>query len=204
MSTAPYTLKGEFIDREGGTAGSINPSILYSLRTAPLVRRLFPGKFKAYLRLGSTETEGYMKSYVERTLASGEEILAVGRFHWTYTLVSFLWLILLGWALIGIVVFAKRMVDEISTEIAVTNRRFVYKTGLLFRDTNEFTTTRIEGVNLAQSLLGRMLNYGKLRIRGSGIGEVDIPPIADPLTFRRALIDAHRADEYGFNLEYGR
>ncbi len=135
-----------------------------------------------------------MASYVERTLATDEEILAVGKFHWTYTLVSFMWLILLGWALIGIVVFFRRLIDKISTEIAVTNRRFVYKTGLFFRHTNEFTTTRIEGVNLAQSLMGRMLNYGRLRIRGSGIGEVDLPAIGNPLVFRRALIDAHRTD----------
>lgn len=131
-----------------------------------------------------------MATYVERTLAVDEEILATGRFHWTYTLISILWLILLGWIIIGIVVFAKRMIEELTTEIAVTNKRFVYKTGLVYIKTDEFTTTRIEGVNLHQTILGRIFGYGVLHIRGSGIGELNLPPIGKPLEFRRALIDA--------------
>lgn len=129
-------------------------------------------------------------SYVERTLASGEKILAVGKFHWTYMLVSLLWLLLAGWAIIGIVIFIKRWMYEVTTEVAVTNRRFVFKRGFISRHTDEFSTARIEGVNLTQGFWGRMLNFGHLHIRGSGIGEVDLPPIANPLEFRRAIIDA--------------
>lgn len=131
-----------------------------------------------------------MATYVERTLAADEEILATGRFHWTYTLISILWLVVLGWVIIGIVIFVRRMIEEITTEIAVTNKRFVYKTGLIYIKTDEFTTTRIEGVNLHQTILGRILGYGVLHIRGSGIGELNLPAIGKPLEFRRALIDA--------------
>ncbi len=131
-----------------------------------------------------------MASYVEKTLAHDEEIIAIGRFHWSYTLVSFLWLLVFGIVLVGIYVFIKRTIIEYTTEIAVTNMRFVYKTGLFFRKTNEFSTARIEGVNLEQGVLGRILNYGRLHIRGSGIGEVMLPTIADPLNFRRGLIEA--------------
>ena len=130
--------------------------------------------------------------YVERTLGTDEEILAVGRFHWTYTFGSFLWLILTGWLIIGIFIFAHRMMFLYSTEVSVTNRRFVFKRGFVRRQTDEFTTARIEGVNLRQSILGRMLGYGRLHIFGSDIGNADLPPIADPLEFRRALINAHR------------
>ena len=129
--------------------------------------------------------------YVERTLAKDEEVLAVGRLHWSYTMVSLMWLIFLGWLLIGIVIFFKRWVYEITTEVAVTNRRFVFKRGFISRQTDEFSTARIEGVNLTQTFLGRIFNYGQLHIRGSGIGEVDLPPIARPLEFRRAMVDAN-------------
>lgn len=129
--------------------------------------------------------------YVEKTLAADEEVLAVGRFSWTYGFVSLLWLVFLGWALIGIFVFFKRWIYEVTTEVAVTNRRFVFKRGLISRKTDEFSTQRIEGVNLSQSFLGRLLNYGQLHIRGSGIGEVDLPTIARPLEFRRAMVDAN-------------
>lgn len=130
-------------------------------------------------------------AYVQRTLARDEVVLAEGRLHWSYSLVSLLWLIFLGWLLIGIFVFFKRWVYEITTEVAVTNRRFVFKRGFISRQTDEFSTARIEGVNLSQSFLGRIFNYGQLHIRGSGIGEVDLPPIARPLEFRRAMVDAN-------------
>lgn len=131
--------------------------------------------------------------YVERTLAADEEILAVGHFHWTYMVVSLLWLIFLGWAIIGIVIFLRRWMYEVTTEVAVTNRRFVFKRGFISRQTDEFSTARIEGVNLTQGFWGRILNFGRLHIRGSGIGEVDLPTIARPLEFRRAMVNANSA-----------
>ena len=128
--------------------------------------------------------------YVERTLAADEEILAVGRLHWTYSFASILWLLFLGWALVGLYIFFKRWTYELTTEVAVTNRRFIYKRGFISRQTDEFSTARIEGVNLTQTFMGRIMNYGRLHIRGSGIGEVDLPPISHPLEFRRAMIDS--------------
>lgn len=126
--------------------------------------------------------------YVESTLAADEKILAVAKFHWTYMFVSLMWLIFLGWAIVGIVVFVRRFVYEMTTEVAVTNRRFVFKRGFITRHTDEFSTDRIEGVNLTQGFWGRILNFGRLHIRGSGIGEVDLPTIARPLEFRRAMV----------------
>ncbi|TNE56686.1 MAG: PH domain-containing protein [Alphaproteobacteria bacterium] len=132
--------------------------------------------------------------YVDRTLASDEEILAVGRFHWTYTLNSWLWLLLAGWALIGIIIFIDRSLTRYTTEIAITNHRFVYKRGFIRRQTDEFTTPRITAINLKQSLMGRLLGYGKLYIHASGIGDINLPAIASPLRFRRALIESSSWD----------
>lgn len=129
--------------------------------------------------------------YVESTLAADEKILAVAKFHWTYMVVSLMWLIFLGWAIIGIVIFLRRFVYEVTTEVAVTNRRFVFKRGFITRHTDEFSTQRIEGVNLTQGFWGRLLNFGRLHIRGSGIGEVDLPTISKPLDFRRAMVTAN-------------
>ncbi len=131
--------------------------------------------------------------YVERTLAADEEILAVAKFHWTYMVVSLMWLVFLGWAVIGIVMFIRRLAYEVTTEVAVTNRRFVFKRGFISRQTDEFSTQRIEGVNLTQGFWGRVLNFGRLHIRGSGIGEVDLPTIRNPLEFRRAMVSANTA-----------
>jgi hypothetical protein len=44
----------------------------------------------------------------------------------------------------------------------------------------------IEGVRVTQNLWGRMLDYGHLRIEGTGVDAVTIPDIADPVAFRAA------------------
>jgi uncharacterized membrane protein YdbT with pleckstrin-like domain len=133
--------------------------------------------------------------YVDKTLASDEEVLAVGKFHWTYTLGSYLWLILAGWAVIGIIMFVDRSLYKFTTEIAITNHRFVFKRGFISRRTDEFTSPRITAIKLKQSLAGRILGYGKLHIHGSGIGDLNLPAISHPLRFRRALIESSSWDD---------
>lgn len=128
--------------------------------------------------------------YTLSTLAPDEEILAIGRFHWTYTFVSFLWLILLGWALIGLYIFLRRTIKRNTTELAVTNHRFIYKRGLISRYTDELTTSRILHVTLVQGFWGRLLGYGQIIIHSADVGKFGLPTIAKPLVFRRALIES--------------
>lgn len=88
---------------------------------------------------------------------------------------------------LGLLRFTRMMVDKATTEIAITNKRLVYKRGLVARYVGEMNIDRIEGVNVLQGVLGRIFGYGSLMIRGMGIGEVILPPIADPIKFRRAI-----------------
>jgi hypothetical protein len=46
---------------------------------------------------------------------------------------------------------------------------------------------RIEGISIDQSLTGRIFNFGRVVIRGMGVGELYLPQIADPVKFRRAI-----------------
>lgn len=89
--------------------------------------------------------------------------------------------------ILGLMSFAQLMVIRATTEIAITNKRLVYKRGLIARQVGEISIDRIEGVNVLQTVLGRIFNYGRLAIRGMGVGEVVLPPIADPIAFRKAI-----------------
>ncbi len=129
-------------------------------------------------------------AYIDKTLAPGERILARGQFHWTYSFKSWLWLLVAGWALIGIYVFFSRQIHKWTTELVVTNKRFVFKRGVLAIKTDEFTANRIQAITLSQPWLGRLLGYGHLNIRGEEIGQFGLPVIADPLAFRKALISS--------------
>ena len=90
----------------------------------------------------------------------------------------------------GLVRFAQMMVVKATTEIAITNSRLVYKRGLVARHVGEISIDRIEGVNVLQPVLGRLLNYGRIMVRGMGVGEVLLPSIEDPIAFRRAIEEA--------------
>jgi uncharacterized membrane protein YdbT with pleckstrin-like domain len=87
----------------------------------------------------------------------------------------------------GLLRYAQMMIVKVTTEIAVTNKRLVYKRGLIARYVGEMSVDRIEGVNVLQGFWGRILNYGRIMVRGMGVGEIILPPIEDPLKFRRAI-----------------
>lgn len=87
----------------------------------------------------------------------------------------------------GLFRYAHMMIVKATTEIAVTNKRLVYKRGLVARYVGEINVDRVEGVNVLQGIFGRIFNFGRIMVRGMGIGEIVLPSIADPLKFRRAI-----------------
>ncbi len=89
--------------------------------------------------------------------------------------------------LMGLLSFAQRMIVKATTEIAITNSRLIYKRGLVARYVGEMSIDRIEGVNVLQSIFGRLFNYGRVMVRGMGVGEVILPPLENPVAFRKAI-----------------
>lgn len=126
-------------------------------------------------------------SYIEQSLGANERVVARARFHWIYKLQMWLALIVLGWVLIGIWIFAVMLIRMLTTEIAVTTYRFIEKTGWFTLKTNEIALPNIEGVRVTQTFFGRMFGYGHIRIEGTGVDAIEIPTIADPIGFRRAI-----------------
>ena len=126
-------------------------------------------------------------SYIEKSLGDGERIIARAHFHWWYSFKAWAALIVLGVLVIGIVIFFDMMVRKWTTEIGITTHRFIKKTGLFSLKTDEIALPNIEGVKVNQSLWGRLLGYGHLRIEGNGVDAVMVPDIADPVGFRRAI-----------------
>src|SRR5205814_9970729 len=66
----------------------------------------------------------------------------------------------------------------------VTDRRVIYKTGILQRHSMEMNRSKVETVGVNQSILGRVLGYGTVIVRGTGGSFESIPFIGDSLTFR--------------------
>lgn len=131
-------------------------------------------------------------SYVKETLGADESVVYTAEFHWLYTFGAILWMTVGLIIIIGPIIGIAMLIRKWTTEMAVTSRRFIYKRGWIARHTEEITLGKIEEINLNQSMLGRLFGYGQLRLSGTGVGEISLPAIDDPLGLRRA-IDAAKA-----------
>jgi hypothetical protein len=99
--------------------------------------------------------------------------------------------------LLGLGLFLKLVIVRATTEIGVTSHRFVEKRGLITLHTNEIALHNIEGVRVHQSVFGRILGYGTVRIEGTGVDAVTTPAIAGPVGFVKAIQTARELDAYG-------
>lgn len=102
--------------------------------------------------------------YVQDTIGNNEKIIYVVHYHWIYTLTAFFNLLFLGIFIIGIINFLKMMINKWTTERVLTHLRYIQKTRWIKRDTEEINISKIEEVDLKQSILGRILGYGSIEI----------------------------------------
>lgn len=76
------------------------------------------------------------------------------------------------------------MVRRNATEMAVTNRRVVIKTGLASRKTVEMLLNKVESIEVSETAFGRMLGYGTIVVIGTGGTPDPFHKVAHPLEFR--------------------
>ena len=121
--------------------------------------------------------------YIESTLTGEEKIDYKAQYHWLYKASA----LLLCIVVIGII----HVIRWLTTEIALTTRRFVIKTGWIARSTEEISHRRIETVGLDQSVLGRILGYGKVTVRGTGNAIIATHDyVRKPEELRKAILAA--------------
>lgn len=103
------------------------------------------------------------------------------------------WWFVGGGFVTGMLILLNHLIILWTTEIVVTTYRFVYKTGLISRNTQEVSLNKIEEITLRQSVWGRIFGYGSLVLRGTGVGVINLPNIDDPIDVRR-IIEKAKAD----------
>jgi len=84
----------------------------------------------------------------------------------------------------GVVTILMGMVRRNATEMAVTNRRVVIKTGLVSRKTIEMLLNKVESIEVSETAFGRMLGYGTIVVIGTGGTPEPFHKVAHPLVFR--------------------
>jgi uncharacterized membrane protein YdbT with pleckstrin-like domain len=146
-------------------------------------------------------------SYVTRVLQPGETVLYATKLHWWIYIPAAVWLALcvvvaIGSLFVGaevklammigvgillliaIPLWLRAFIARATTELAVTSRRVIHKTGLIRRNTFEMNVSQVESVGVDQSIIGRIFGFGELAIFGAGGHPQRIPTISNPLSFR--------------------
>jgi membrane protein YdbS with pleckstrin-like domain len=89
---------------------------------------------------------------------------------------------------IGVVIGALSLIGawwrRLTTEVAITEHRIVYKRGFVRRHTFEMNMSKVESVHVNQSMAGRIFDYGDIIIRGVGSSFEPLRTISRPLEFR--------------------
>ncbi|QEW05634.1 PH domain-containing protein [Nitrincola iocasae] len=130
-----------------------------------------------------------MAKYIESTLISDEKVIYEGRVSkW-----SLLPLILLGFITlflyIGPIFWVIAYLRYKTTELAFTNKRVIAKFGFISRRTVELSLPKVESMQVDQSIIGRIFDYGTLIISGAGNPQAPIPGISMPMVFRRSFME---------------
>ncbi len=152
-----------------------------------------------------------MGRYIDDILQPGERVLYSTNAHWMFYLpavgawiVAIVFLVLSRMVTADVLMLTCLALAAISglaalywsatawfhrwtTETDVTNMRIVHKTGFIKRRTFEMSLDKVESVDVNQSIIGRIMNYGDVTIMGVGEGKETISTIASPLAFRNAI-----------------
>jgi uncharacterized membrane protein YdbT with pleckstrin-like domain len=146
-------------------------------------------------------------SYVEKNLIPGETLIYRTGVHWSVLCGPLVVAILaiaagifcyfqsfVGKVEVGTLLIAAAAVFALyavmkrnSTEIAVTNRRVIIKTGMAARRSLEIMLPKVESVGVNESMWGRLLGYGTVVIHGTGGTPEPFHKIAHPSKFRQRL-----------------
>lgn len=150
--------------------------------------------------------------YVDRVLQPGETVRYQTAIHWKVYLPGLI--LLVGgiiWLLIGptawkgtvfvegisaalilgaIAMLFSAWFERWTTEIAVTDRRIIFKRGFIRRYTIEMNMDKVESIDVDQSIFGRIFDFGDIFIRGTGASLEPLRNIESPLEFRNHVTAA--------------
>ncbi len=152
-----------------------------------------------------------MGRYIDEVLQPGERVLYSTNEHWMFFLPAIAaWIVAVVFLVLSRMVTADALMlvclalaavaglaalywtvtawfHRWTTETDITNMRVVHKTGFIKRRTFEMRLDKVESIDVNQSILGRLMNYGDITIQGVGEGSQTISTIASPLAFRNAI-----------------
>jgi uncharacterized membrane protein YdbT with pleckstrin-like domain len=148
--------------------------------------------------------------YIQESLSEGEEVRALFKLHWSARIPMIAWMILtivslgatlfivlmgwLNWIILAIPVLAITLLLALwdwlklrSMELGVTNKRVIFKRGIVSRTSEEMRIASIETVEIIQGVMGRIFGYGDVKVTGRGLSDLVFRKISNPMDVKRKI-----------------
>lgn len=139
-------------------------------------------------------------SYIDDSLMAGEQVMYRTRLHWIIFAWPIIWLVLAiifftdgsggagGLCLIlALITSVVSYINYATSEFGVTSKRVLVKVGLIRRVSLEVLLSKVEGIQVDQGILGRILGFGTVRVSGTGGTKDPFHKITAPLQLRRKV-----------------
>ncbi len=138
-------------------------------------------------------------AYIESNLLADETVIHRASLHWLVYWqamlagvagVALMWIEPLAGAIafaLAVVLAIPPFIAKSTSEFGVTSKRVIIKVGLVRRRTLELLLRQVESIQVEQSILGRIFNYGSITLSGTGGVREVFHNIAAPLEFRRKI-----------------
>jgi uncharacterized membrane protein YdbT with pleckstrin-like domain len=156
-------------------------------------------------------------SYVEKNLIAGETVVYTTRLHWVVLIWQIVLGLLFGLpglvllvrsfmdagdtsgtsttarvgglilVVAGAICVGVGLLKRNATEMAVTDRRVIVKVGFASRRTFEILLSKVESIGVEESMMGRILGYGTVIVRGTGGTPEPFDTVSHPIEFRKQV-----------------
>lgn len=134
--------------------------------------------------------------YIEEHLLPDEKVLYTTTLHWIIWASTAIWVLIAlsvvkytGWwiFILPILTGVNALINYLTSEFGVTNKRVMMKMGFIRRKSIELLLPKVEGVQVDQGIVGRMLDYGTITVSGSGGLHTPFPKVQKPMELRRKV-----------------
>jgi len=86
---------------------------------------------------------------------------------------------------LAIIAGIDQIITFITSEFIITNKRVIAKIGLIRRKSIEVLLNKVEGIQVNQGILARILGYGTITVGGTGGTKDPFKNIRSPIEFRK-------------------
>ena len=148
-------------------------------------------------------------SYITRNLSKDEKVKKVIKLHWINYIITTILVVFSAFLLLLFLANGELLEDIpyicivscfvlwtiynflklYTTERVITNKRVIYKTGIISVRTEELKNSKIESVEIKQTVLGRILDYGTIELSGTGTSKVFFDNVDSPASIKTQIDD---------------